>query len=394
MKVKKSKLALLVMTLGAMTLAGCGEDPNIKPNGGGGGGGGGTSTQTCPPHEWGDYVVVTEPTEVLAGVKTRYCKKCQKKAKDEEIPKLGFPYEVVIKDAEGAEISKKTYRSTEKIEKPADPTAPAGMTFYGWKNIKNGGQIWDFDNDVLGLVSEDVELVPCFVPSNATSHIIEAELDPAIQTMHGCTYSGGADGKQLINDDDKTYGSTCEVNAFNYYKNPFTQKYVIGDVPAGVNATAQTRDMKGEGRGAFVHYDYNNGNTLTYNITVSEAVENVVLFARFSSEYGFANSQTGDTYNRFTDEQFTVAVNGAALSYGTVTMHNVPAIGDFLPFQDYLLGASISLNAGPNVITMKVTNTEGYSGTLPSVAPCIDSIKLLTSATITWDEADLTNLVK
>ena len=395
MKKSTRKIALIVLTLGAIGLAACDHDGN------GGGGGGGGVDKKCPPHTWGDYKVITEPTETTPGVKARYCTVCNKKGSEEEIPKLGFPYEVVFKNAEGAEISKKTYKSVEKIEKPADPTAPAGMTFYGWKNVKNGGQIWNFDDDTLGLVADNVELVPCFVPANTNAQYLEAELCPAITgnpptvpAMHGATYSGGADGTQLIYiDEGRALGSTCEIPSFKYYKDVSQNKYVLGDAPADTTYETKTLDMKGSNSGAFVHFNYNNGNTFTFNITCSAAVDNVVMFASFSSEYGLVNNKA-DNINTFDNTEFPISVNGTALEYGRITMHNVPNIGKFLPFQDYLISASVSLKEGENVITMKVDNEVGYSGTLPSSSPCIDSLKLFTSATITWSEARYTNIIK
>ena len=390
MKKSTRKIALTVLSLGAMVITGCDN------------GNGGDGPKTCPPHTWGDYKIIKEPTETTPGVKARYCTVCDKKGSDEEIPKLGFPYEAVIKDASGAEISKKTYRSVEKLEKPADPVAPAGMTFYGWKNVKNGGQIWNFDDDVLGLVASEIELVPCFIPQNATVKYLEAELSPDITgrlpgdpPMHGATYSGGADGTQLIMiDEGRKLGSTCEVESFKYYKDAQANKYVLGEAPADSGYETKTNDMKGSNNGSFVHFNYNNGNTFTFNITCSDDVDNVVMFASLGSEYGLVDNKTTDRINTFDNTEFPITVNGTALEYGRITMHNVPEIGKFLPFQDYLIGANVSLKKGDNVITMKVDNEIGYSGTLPSSSPCIDSLKLYTTADISWSEARLTNIIK
>ena len=117
----------------------------------------------------------------------------------EEIP----TFEVKILDATGAEQSKTTVNAGTKISKPADPTAPAGQRFYGWMNVRNGGQIWDFEDDTLGVVMENVELKPLFVPANVNPQVFEAELCPDISEkigkdgtpgMDGVTYSGGQKG--------------------------------------------------------------------------------------------------------------------------------------------------------------------------------------------------------
>ena len=63
MKKSTRKIALAVLTLGAIGLAAC------DPTGNGGGGGG--VDKKCPPHTWGEYVVITEPTETTPGVKVQ-----------------------------------------------------------------------------------------------------------------------------------------------------------------------------------------------------------------------------------------------------------------------------------------------------------------------------------
>jgi len=75
-------------------------------------------------------------------------------------------------------------------------------------------------------------------------------------------------------------------------------------------------------------------------------------------------------------------------------MHSIPEIGKFLPFQDYILSANVSLKQGENVITMVVDNEDTLNGTIASTAPCVDSLKIYTSAALTWNEADYTNLIK
>lgn len=385
---KKSRLALLTLVLSAMSLVACGDEQEQ--------GGGAADTTKCT-HEYGEYVQTKAPTELQKGESTATCSKCGKK-KTKDIDALGFLHTVTIKDASGATISSEQIRSIKKITKPANPTAPAGQVFYGWKNVKNGGQIWDFENDVLGLVAADVELVPCFIPAGTNPQYLEAELVPAITEgeggMHGATYSGGADGKQFIREDcEYEYGSTCEIDAFKYYRDPTTLNYIVSDTaPAG--ATLNTIDPKGINSGYFVHYNYNKGNTFTWNITSSAAVSDVVIFARFSAEYGVIDETTNDRISSFSQTSFPISVNGVAQQYGTITMHNIPEVGKFLPFQDYFIAASVSLNAGANVITMKVDNEDTVNGTIASTSPVIDCLKLYTSATLTWDEAKLTNLIK
>jgi len=112
---------------------------------------------------------------------------------------------------------------------------------------------------------------------------------------------------------------------------------------------------------------------------------------RLSAEYGIADPVTGEVTSWVDDTTFPVTVNGTPLKYGKVTLHNVvPML--FIPFQDYFVSATVSLNAGTNIIQMKVDNKVSVNGTIASSAPVIDCIKLYSSSNLTWPKADPTNL--
>lgn len=392
-KMKKTKLIGIAALLLALGIVGCGENPGSNDPGTQDPG-----QQTCV-HQWGAWTTTVEPGETTKGSKERTCNKCQTK-ETQEIAATGVitKYNVVFKDAEGKEISSEKIAKDSAITKPADPTAPANKVFYGWKNNKNGGQIWDFANETLNKVMEDVELEPLFIDAGVNPQYLEAEFVPAITDnggMDGATYSGGAKGQQFIRSDENyEYGATCEVNAFHYYEDPSTFQPVVSET-APQGAELEEVNPKANNCGYFVHFNYNNGNTFTWNITSSAAADDVVIFARFSAEYGVIDEITNDRYSAFNDEDFQVAVNGTNLKYGNITLHNIPEIGGFLPFQDYLMGVKVSLNAGANVITMKVNNTKTLNGTIASTSPCIDCLKLYTAkTTISWAEARLSNIIK
>ena len=416
MKKINLRFASVLLSLGAMSLASCGDGPEIKDNlvevtcasckkvvkvsqdattcpecNG-------PLKSKCPPHDFGEFVVQQEATAAKDGVKVSKCSKCGA-TKEQAIPALGFDYNLTIKDASGAVIKNETVKSINKIEKPTDPNAPEGQVFYGWKNVKNGGQIWNFDDDVLGLPKADVELVPCYVPANIEPQYIEAEFAPAITAnggMEGATYSGGAKGKGMIQTDaNYECGSGCEIAPFEYYDDPSTFLPTLvpanGTIPAG--AEKKTADPKSASKGYFFHFNYVNGNELVFNIVSDKDVSDAVIFGRFSGEYGIESESTGDRTSSFNQDSFPITVNGTKLNYGTITFHNIPAVGHFLPFQDFYLSASVSLKAGNNVISMKVNNTDSVNGTLKATSPCIDSLKVYTSATLTWPEAALTNII-
>ena len=428
MKKTKLRLASVLLALGAMSLVGCGEGGGgqvVDPNGGNGGetpaltgkvsktckNCGETSEvdekekicpkcgkkiNVCDPHTFGEYHQTKAPTALSDGIEEATCSKCGQ-SMTRPIPATGFEYNLTVKDANGTVVETRKIKSIEKFAKPADPTAPAGQVFYGWRNALNGGQIWNFDDDVLGVPKSDVELVPCFIPANINPQYIEAEFAPAITAnggMSGATYSGGAKGKGMIQEDsDYEYGAGCEIDAFDYYEDPssFKPTVLTGELPAG--AERLTKDPKGDKKGYFFHFNYIRGNELIFNIVSSADVTDAVIFGRFSAEYGIVSTETGDRTSSFSQDSFPITVNGTKLAYGNITMRNIPAVGDFLPFQDYLLSATVSLRAGNNVISMKVDNSDSCNGTLGSTSPCIDCLKVYTTASLSWPEAALGNIL-
>jgi len=253
----------------------------------------------------------------------------------------------------------KTVKLGTALEKPADPTAPAGKKFYGWMNVKNGGEIWDFESRNNNVVMEDVELKPLFVPATDTTNAFEAELCPAItesngsngKGMHGETYSGGQDGTGLI-------GRIAYEDGKNKYNASGAYVREAGVARYATDADFANPDVSVVG--AFVHYNYVLGNTLTWEIESSAAAENVTLFMRLSGEYGltekhqvFPGEGEDKVYERFTDEDFKVKVNGTAIKYGTIAIHNIIP-KEILPFRDFMVSASVSLKAGKNTIDLIV----------------------------------------
>lgn len=322
-------------------------------------------------------------------------------------------YNVVFKAADGTEISSTSIELRKPIPEPAEPAAPEGQVFYGWKNNNNGGQIWDFDADhKLNQVMGDVELVPVFVPADQNVQLFEAELTPEITEanggtgLDGATYSGGAKGKQLIGRDyDRYMGATC-VSSYEYYEVYADQAAVLDeeieswadlfeDVPEGKVKVQKEVNIE---YGAYVHFNYNKGNVLTWKLQSDTAASNVVLFARFSAEYGkpFVGEGFEDTIDAFSDEEFQVKVNGVDIEYGNIAINNIEGTSGatFIYCQDYMMSASVNLVAGENIIQMVVNNDKTLNGTIAASAPVIDSIKLYSDSTITWPTAKYTNLIR
>lgn len=305
-------------------------------------------------------------------------------------------YQVKIDSGDG-NPKVETVKLGTALEKPANPTAPEGKAFYGWMNVKNGGEIWDFDSRNNNVVMEDVELKPLFVPANQKVNAFEAELCPDItesngsngKGMHGETYSGGQDGTGLI-------GRIAYEEGKNRYNASGAYVRESGIARYATDADFTSPDVSVVG--AFVHYNYVLGNTLTWEIESDEAATNVTLFMRLSGEYGlseqyqvFEGEGEDRVYEKFNSEEFLVKVNDNNINYGSVTIHNIVP-KDILPFRDFMVSAEVSLNKGKNTIKLVVNNENTLNGTIKSTGPVIDAIKLVSSSTVTFSNAKLSQL--
>lgn len=283
-------------------------------------------------------------------------------------------YAVKYQDASGNDVGQVTYVDwNTPLTKPADPTVPSGQKFYGWMNVENGGQIWDFDNEHLNKVMADVTLKPLFVKDGINPQVFEAEECPDFtledwgpKGMPGATYSGGQNGLGLVGKDFIVDGKTKYGTSGHY--------------------TVGTSEVAG-----FAHFLYCKGDTLTWELQSDKAASNVTLLMRLSAEYGIADPLTDEVTSWVDDTTFPITVNGTKLQYGKVTLHNIIPM-DFIPFQDYFVSATVSLVAGKNTIQMKVDNTVTLNGTIASSAPVVDCIKLYSDSTITWPGAMPSNL--
>ena len=284
-------------------------------------------------------------------------------------------FTVEYKDEAGTAIGNPSYINCgDPLTKPADPAAPSGKKFYGWYNVKNGGQVWDYDNEQLNKVMDDIEFRPLFVDASQNAQVFEAEECPDFTYeewgpggMPGATWSGGQWGLALISYDyyDKTTGKN-KYGASGHY-------------------TLGTSDVAG-----FVHFMYVNGDTLTWELESDADATNVTLLMRLSAEYGKAYNPLSDEVSSWVDgDTFPITVNGTKVPYSKVNLRNIGAVAgyDYIPFQDYFVSATLSLQAGKNTIQMKVDNTVTLNGTVASSAPIVDCIKLFSSSTITWPGA-------
>lgn len=271
-----------------------------------------------------------------------------------------------------------TYQVTQdrKIPKPDDPVAPAGKKFYGWMQENSGGKIWNFNRQLLNSIKADTTFTPYFIDESLKEQTFEAEYCPIIieandgKGLHGLTYSGGADGRQLISTDPRNEVSASHKVGAKYANG---KKYL---------------------QGAYVHYFYVNGSSLIWEIESDVAVDNALIALRFGAEYGDPDETTGERFYSINKDLFPVKVNDETLDYGTITFRNIPDVGKLLPFQDFVVNTPISLKAGKNTIEMIVDNNVAIRSAISSTAPTIDAIRIFSSSNLTWPTESLVNMEK
>lgn len=184
-----------------------------------------------------------------------------------------------------------------------------------------------------------------------TTYVFEAEYCPCItdgQGMTGSTYSGGTNGRGLIQED---YGG--EAQASNGY---------------------------------YVHFLYTRGNTLTFDIVADKADAKASIVMRLSGEYKSPEFTINPT-------KYPIKVNGVSINYGDIKIDMVPPQGaGRRPFTDYVLASEIALVEGNNKVEMITDNDELMFGTAASTAPMVDCLKFTSTSKLTWPTEKKSNI--
>jgi uncharacterized repeat protein (TIGR02543 family) len=253
----------------------------------------------------------------------------------------GAPQPTVTKVTEG-----------QAIAEPSDPNR-SGFAFTGWMLSASGPQYYDFTQPVQQKLTLYASW-GAVGSKKVKAKTFEAEYCPCITEdrnglgMQGATYSGGSNGRNLIQKDD-----TKQAKASNGY---------------------------------FVHHLYEKGNNLVFDLNVDVEDTKATIYMRLSAEYKTPVQIDADMYK--------VKVNGVAMNYGSITFENVPPQGDgWKPFSDYLLTAEVTLKAGANKIEMITDNMEKMYGTALSTAPMVDCLKVYSTSEVTWPTAKPANLI-
>lgn len=237
------------------------------------------------------------------------------------------------------------------VTEPEDPIR-SGKSFTGWAIASDSKQIYDFTYPV----EADMTLYATWGETGAEkikAYTFEAEYCPCItdgQGMTGSTYSGGTAGQGLIQEDIDR-----DANASNHF---------------------------------WVHFLYNRGDNLIFDIQSDKAIDNATIYMRLSAEYHGPMEISPDMY--------PIKLNGVSISYENVLFPVVPIQGSgWLPFQDFLLGINLSLVKGNNKIEMITDNDQWLYGTAMSTAPMVDCLKFYVpdSTNLSWPTAKYSNIV-
>ena len=123
MKSMKKNALLVGAMVAVMALAGCNNNTPASTNGT-------TTSSHGPSTKLPDSI----PAEVFE----------EGLPFDEEVGENWPSYTVTFDYQGNGTNATQTVKYKHKLEKPADPTAPAGKKFYGWMNAADGGRIWNF----------------------------------------------------------------------------------------------------------------------------------------------------------------------------------------------------------------------------------------------------------
>ena len=237
-----------------------------------------------------------------------------------------------------------------EIVKPiADPTRE-GRAFMGWCVDAAGSDFYVFGHEL----EEDTVIYAKWADAGLKKFVAEAEYCPCIteaddgKGMVGSTYSGGTQGKGLI------------------------QK--------------ETSDMWADAsNGHWVHFLYQPGADLIFEIK-AEAACTANIYMRLSGEY-LTPEFTVSSPN------YKIKLNGNELTYSPVTFTNVPEQGTWLPFKDYVLSLNVSLQAGINKFDFITDNNIEMKGTAYGLAPMIDCLKFYSEGDLSWPSAKPSQII-
>ena len=205
-------------------------------------------------------------------------------SKDTE-PEINDPNAVAVTyhyNAEGMED--KTIAHTKDSRLTTEQTEREGYFLLGWYTDEALTQSFSSGTKV----AEDLDLYAKW----GVSYTLEAEYVD-LSGFHGQGFSGGCDGAQAISMDRNNLQASNEV---------------------------------------FLTYMYNNGLSITFEITSDKAVDDATIILRLSAEIMDIT---------FSSSDFTVKVNDQTMSYTDISLTSGQV------FTDYVVGTNVSLKEAP-----------------------------------------------
>ena len=223
----------------------------------------------------------------------------------------------------------------------------ADYKFLGWFTTADGDTEYNFET----AVTADTEIFAHWeqiIIEGVKNYVFEAELTD-LTDFEGSGFSNEAKGRQAIQD-------------------------------------SKGEDVKAS-NGYWVGYLYKTGCSLTFVINSDKDVNDVTLKIRLSGE--IVNQV------RVKNTEFKIALNGKQLKYNDIVINGIPTGVGAPPaaFNDYELGANLSLKAGENTVTVTVENNVPLAGSdgiqaggkIQATAPLVDCIKITTAANLSWN---------
>lgn len=226
-----------------------------------------------------------------------------------------------------------------------------GYAFIGWATSKDGAELYNFNDKP----KNDLTLYAKWAPEGFKKFVFEAE-------YCSCLLNGGKDGGPM--------------KGYTFNADKTGQDLIQEDYDSQANAS----------NGFYVHYLYEEGNYLLWEIESDAAVDDAQIYMRFSGEL------QESTFS-ISKDVYPVYVNDVSIDYGTITFTNVPIYGfPVMKFHDYVLSTKISLKAGVNTIRMVTDNENRHIASAGALAPQQDCIKIYSKSNLTWPTAAMDNL--
>lgn len=232
----------------------------------------------------------------------------------------------------------------DKAVKPADPVR-TGYIFDGWFTEAECKNAFDFN----AAITADTQIFAGWTEiKGVKTYKFEAELCD-LSELKGTGYSNEASNKDMIQRE-------------------------AGNKPAASN-------------GFWVGYMYLNGCSLTFEFESETEITDATLKLRLSAE--FVNELV------LKADEFTVELNGKKVDYSDIHITGIDAgiSAAKHPFKDFTVGENLTLNAGKNTVVLIVNNGTPMTGTdgkpaggkIAATAPLIDCVKVVTSATLSYN---------